>query len=209
MKGRGLGVGGSPPGHRHWARLSTLPHVALLAKATGTAAPGHAHVLPRLRQPPGRGLQRRRAHATAVFQALVPLPAELYEYCSKAVPSISTSFQGAPNLLHIRFHLTIPLNYLNSPSRKQSPSIIAPSSVAPVEFGTCKSARLLCVRAERRVLPAPAWPWATSAAAVAAKEPKRSIGAGVPLPTLLQALPPLSLPPVLPAVPALQFTRDV
>lgn len=63
------------------------------------------------------------------------LPSELYEYCSKAVPFISASFQGAPNLLHIRFHLTIPLNYLNSPSRKRSPSIITPSSAAHVEFG--------------------------------------------------------------------------
>lgn len=69
------------------------------------------------------------------FQARVRLPSELYEYCSKAVPFISASFQGAPNLLHIRFHLTIPLNYLNSPSRKRSPSIIAPSSAAHVEFG--------------------------------------------------------------------------
>lgn len=69
------------------------------------------------------------------FQAAVLLPSELYEYCSKAVSFISASFQGAPNLLHIHFHLAIPLNYLNSPSRKQSPSIIAPSSVARVEFG--------------------------------------------------------------------------
>lgn len=69
------------------------------------------------------------------FQALVLLPSELYEYCSKAVPFISASFQGAPNLLHIHFHLTIPLNYLNSPSRKRSPSIITPSSEAHVEFG--------------------------------------------------------------------------
>lgn len=63
------------------------------------------------------------------------LPSELYEYCSKAIPFLSASFQGAPNLLHIHFHLTIPLNYLNSPSRKQSPSIISPSSAAHVEFG--------------------------------------------------------------------------
>lgn len=65
----------------------------------------------------------------------MPLPSELYEYCSKAIPFISASFQGAPNLLHICFHLTIPLNYLNLPSRKWSPSIITPSSVAHVEFG--------------------------------------------------------------------------
>lgn len=68
-------------------------------------------------------------------QALMQLPSELYEYCSKAIPFLSASFQGAPNLLHIHFHLTIPLNYLNSPSRKQSPSIISPSSAAHVEFG--------------------------------------------------------------------------
>lgn len=63
------------------------------------------------------------------------LSSELYEYCSKAVALISASFQGAPNLLHIHFHLTIPLNYLNSPSQKWSPSIITPSSEALVEFG--------------------------------------------------------------------------
>lgn len=69
------------------------------------------------------------------FQALVLLPSELYEYCSKAVPFISASFQGVPNLLHIHFHLTVPVNYLNSPSRKRSPSIITPSSEVLVEFG--------------------------------------------------------------------------
>lgn len=69
------------------------------------------------------------------FQALVLLPSELYEYCSKAIPFISASFQGVPNLLHIHFHFTVSLNYLNSPSRKQSSSIITPSSEAHVEFG--------------------------------------------------------------------------
>lgn len=69
------------------------------------------------------------------LQALVLLPLQLYEYCSKAIPFISAPFQGAPNLLYIHFHLTTPLNYLSSPSRKWSPSIITPSSVAHVEFG--------------------------------------------------------------------------
>lgn len=74
MKGKGLGVGRSPLIAWGWAGLrhppargtvSKEPQELLLPERAEHLAVGH--VLPRLHQPPGQGLRRRRAHAITLL----------------------------------------------------------------------------------------------------------------------------------------------
>lgn len=111
-----------------------LRHLLHVARRATRAAPPAERILPPCAAAP-MGSPEEPSSRNNPSSRHSSAPSELYEYCSKAVPFISASFQGAPNLLHIHFHLTIPLNYLNSPSQKWSPSIITPSSEVHMEFG--------------------------------------------------------------------------